>query len=153
MLPSPTRDSGPSSFCLDGGRMGWWRGSERRAHPFLSPVNDGKEIGGKKAVQGFAAWGILPLDRAGTSEERDVHVPTALQHLKPETENGEEAQLPSLEQFRDRGLQQDGRREGVRRDRIPRFPAIFSEGDTKTQDEEVTTRWISKTAARNPGDK
>jgi hypothetical protein len=73
----------PSSFCLDGGRMGWWRGSERRAHPFLSPVNDGKEKGDRKAVQGFAAWGILPLDRAGTSEERDVHVPTALQHLKP----------------------------------------------------------------------
>lgn len=58
-----------------------------------------------------------------------------------------------MEQFRDRGLQQDGRREGVRRDRIPRFPAIFSEGGTETQDEEVTTRRISKTAARNPGDK
>lgn len=41
--------------------MGWWRGSERRAHCFLSPVNDGKEKAGKKAVQPLAACSDFSL--------------------------------------------------------------------------------------------
>ena len=47
--------------------MRWWRGSERKAHLFLGPVNDGKEKGDKRRRQ----W-ILPLDRGGTPECRGM---------------------------------------------------------------------------------
>lgn len=56
MLPSPTRDSevpNLPAWMVEG----WDGGGEvkERAHRFLSPVDDGKEKAGKKAVQPLAA--------------------------------------------------------------------------------------------------
>lgn len=81
MLPSHEDSEVPNlpAWMVEG-----WDGGGMKEEPtrFLSPVDDGKKAG-KKAVQPLAAcscspWGILPLDRAGTSPERDVPVPTAL---------------------------------------------------------------------------
>lgn len=81
--------------------MGWWRGSERRAHPFLSPVNDGKEKADKKTVQTAcltSPWGILPLDRGGTSEDRGVALcpqPSSIRSLRKRREKKPNAPLAS----------------------------------------------------------